>query len=198
MKKHLNGGNLGLMNKTDLRKSMLNKRNSLDAIEKVKKDTEIVKNLLSTIIYKESKNIFIYVSYGSEVDTKKIINIALKENKNIFVPKIKEDLTSMEAIRINSLEDLVEGKYGILEPKTFEDKIDKNKLDAIIMPGAVFDITGSRIGYGGGYYDKYLSDIASKKNKIALAYEFQVVEKLQCEIHDIKVDYIVTDKIKIL
>ena len=82
---------------------------------------------------------------------------------------------------------------GILEP--IDDSIViKKDIDLIIVPGAVFDKDFNRIGYGGGYYDRYLEDIAYKNNKVVLAYDFQIVDKIEKEEHDVKVDIIITDK----
>ena len=100
----------------------------------------------------------------------------------------------MVAIRINSLDNMDVDNWGILEPKT----VDKNKIgkdfDLILMPGLAFDRRGNRVGYGGGYYDKYLSQIKEESNKIVVAYDFQIVNNIRNENHDIKVNYIITNK----
>ena len=100
----------------------------------------------------------------------------------------------MKAVKINSLDELIVDNYGILEPKY----VDKNNIgdnfDLIIMPGVAFDRCGNRIGYGGGYYDKYLLNIKEDIKKIALAYDIQVIDDIHREKHDIKVDCIITEK----
>ena len=99
----------------------------------------------------------------------------------------------MIAIKINSLSNMNVDNWGILEPKD----VDKNKIgkefDLIIMPGVAFDRYGNRIGYGGGYYDKYISQIEDLSNRISLAYDFQVVKSIESETHDIKVNGIITN-----
>lgn len=99
----------------------------------------------------------------------------------------------MKAIKLNSIDELKKNSMGILEPIDDSNYIEKENIDLIVVPGVVFDKECNRIGYGGGYYDRYLKDIKSKENKIALAYDLQIVDKIESEVHDIKVDYIITN-----
>ncbi|MGL5416120.1 MAG: 5-formyltetrahydrofolate cyclo-ligase [Clostridium sp.] len=178
------------MNKNELRKSMLDKRNSIDEKEKAILDKKIREAFFSLDEYKKTKNICIYVNYGSEINTKSIIERALRDKKEIFVPRMKK-ARKMDFIKINSLEDLEKNKIGILEPKeNFNEKVDK--IGILVLPGLAFDINGGRLGYGGGYYDRYLNDINAKK--IALAYEIQIIKKVPMEDHDIKYDYLLSEK----
>ncbi|MBS4804302.1 MAG: 5-formyltetrahydrofolate cyclo-ligase [Clostridium sp.] len=179
--------------KKDLRKIILNKRNSIDNNTKEEMDREIFNKLINLDLYKEAKNIFIYLSFGSEIDTKPIIDRALEEGKEVYIPKVYKINKEMRAIRLNTFEDLEKNSMGILEPKDDFNFIAKEKIDLIIVPGAVFDFKGNRIGYGGGYYDRFLSNIKDKRNKIVLAYNLQIVDNIEAEEHDIKVDYIITN-----
>lgn len=179
--------------KKDLRKIILNKRNSIDNSTKEEMDRELFNKLINLDLYKEAKNIFIYLSFGSEIDTKPIIDRALEEGKEVYIPKVYKINKEMRAIRLNTFEDLEKNSMGILEPKDDFNFIAKEKIDLIIVPGTVFDFKGNRIGYGGGYYDRFLSDIEEKRNKIVLAYELQIVDNIEAEEHDIKVDYIITN-----
>lgn len=179
--------------KKDLRKIILNKRNSIDNNTKEEMDRELFNKLINLDLYKEAKNIFIYLSFGSEIDTKPIIDRALEEGKEVYIPKVYKINKEMKAIRLNSFEDLEKNFMGILEPKDDSNLIAKENIDLIIVPGAVFDLEGNRIGYGGGYYDRFLSNIKDKRNKIVLAYDLQIVGNIEAEEHDIKVDYIITN-----
>lgn len=181
------------MDKKKIRKEILNIRNSLENKIKKKYDEKIYSNFIESDLYKSSNNIFIYVSYGSEVNTIKLIERFLKDKKKVFVPKINFSTREMFAIKIETLDVLVKNKFGILEPKYLDRYIKEEDLDIILMPGAVFDLNGNRIGYGGGYYDRYLKN-TDKKNKIALAYSIQLTDEIPSENHDIKVDYIITEK----
>ena len=102
----------------------------------------------------------------------------------------------MIAVKINSFAELNVDNYGILEPISVDKEKIASDFDIIVMPGVAFDKEGNRIGYGGGYYDKYLEKNIFKAKKIALAYEEQILEKIETDYHDIKVDFIInTEKI---
>ena len=179
--------------KKNLRNVILDKRNSIDNNRKEEMDRELFNKIINLDLYKEAKNIFIYLSFGSEIDTKPIIDRALEEGKEVYIPKVYKVNREMKAIRLNSFDDLEENSMGILEPKDDSNFIAKENIDLIIVPGAVFDLEGNRIGYGGGYYDRFLSNIKDKRNKVVLAYDLQVVDNIEAEEHDVKVDYIVTN-----
>lgn len=181
------------MSKNIIRKEIAELRNNLKLEDKKILDEKIFNFLIESDFYKRSKRIFIYVSYKSEVDTKEIINYSLNNGKIIYVPKINIQDKTMRAIRINSLNELYVNKYGILEPNIVDKNYIELDFDLIVLPGMAFDKVGNRIGYGGGYYDKYLSVLQCKIDKVALAYGFQVIDNIEVEEHDIKVDYLITD-----
>lgn len=178
--------------KKELRKEIIKKRDELDYTEKTIKDKKIIEKLKDTKEYKEAKGIFVYIGFGSEINTKILIEDALEDGKEVCVPKvIKKD---MVFIKINSLENLVTSSYGILEPVGDKNNFNVDNLGLIIMPGLAFDKQGNRLGYGGGYYDKFLSNNKINVKKIALAYDFQILDKVPSEEHDIKVDSIITEE----
>ena len=184
------------MNKEEkkvLRNKILEIRDSLNNNEKELMDNKIFNELINTDLYKRSINIFIYISFSNEINTRNIIEKAFKDKKNAFIPKVYKDDKLMKAIKLNSIDELKKNSMGILEPIDDSNYIEKENIDLIVVPGVVFDKECNRIGYGGGYYDRYLKDIKSKKNKIALAYDLQIVDKIESEVHDIKVDYIITN-----
>ena len=187
------------MDKSFFRKKIIYLRDSLEINEKKIKDDKIKENFKCTLLYKNSKNIFIYLGFGSEIDTKLYVKEFLDEGKNIFCPKINYKNKTMEAVKITSLSNLVSNHYGILEPlcEFNEDIYNNDDIDLIIVPGISFDLSGGRIGYGGGYYDKLLKYRYTNVPKVALAYEFQVIDDVPMEHHDIRVDYIITEERKI-
>lgn len=182
------------MDKKTIRKSVLELRQNIKDEERGVWDKSIFDLLVNSKIYKDAKSIFIYVSCKDEVDTKKVIKYSLNNGKSVYVPKTYIHEKVMTAMKINSLDELIVDNYGILEPKF----VDKNNIgiyfDIIIMPGLAFDKIGNRIGYGGGYYDKYISKLNYQVLKIALAYDFQILDNIEVEDHDIRVDYIITNK----
>ena len=184
------------MNKEDkkiLRNKVLSIRNSLDKIVKESMDQEIYNKLITSDLYKKSNNIFVYLSFGSEIETKNIINKAIEDKKKVYIPKIYKEDKSMKAIRLKSFNDLKENSMGILEPIDDSNYINKKDIDLILVPGVVFDFNGNRIGYGGGYYDRYLKDIKEIRNKLVLAYDFQIIDSINPEYHDVVFDYIITN-----
>ena len=173
------------MNKEEkrlLRNRILDIRNSLDKDTKSFMDNEIYNRLIKSELYLKAKSIFIYINFGSEIDTMSIINKALEDGKDVYIPKIYRDNKSMKAIKINGFKDLEKNSMGILEPINDSSYISKEKLDLI-----------NRIGYGGGYYDRYLEPIENINNKLVLAYELQIVDFIDSESHDIKFDYVITN-----
>lgn len=180
--------------KRNIRKEVLMKRSKMKAEEKELKDNIILEKLFQTDLYKNARNIFTYISFGDEINTIKLIKRAFKDKKNIAVPKTYRETKTMHAIFIHSLRELKENYMGILEPIDDSIVVKKEDIDLIIVPGTVFDREFNRIGYGGGYYDRYLEDIAYKNNKVVLAYDFQIIDKIESEEHDIKMDLIITDK----
>jgi len=159
---------------------------------------EIHHRLFHTQVYQECKAIFTYVSFRSEVDTKDIIKRAFLDQKKVMVPKVESQ--TMDFYEIKSLEELTPNKMGILEPRgdfntcyrplTLE--LDQSEK-LMLLPGLAFDLSGNRIGYGGGYYDRYLSQYKETNfYKVALAYDFQVMEQVVSQEYDIKADLILT------
>ena len=173
-----------------LRDSILEKRNSLSEQE-IKSKSEIIKNnVFSMKDFKDSKVVMFYVSFNSEVDTHEMIKEALK-SKRIAVPKVV-DGEIQPALLIDFEQMIPSGKFNILEPIELL-KVDFKNISLIIIPGIAFDRKGHRIGYGYGYYDKFLRKIP-KASKIGIAFDFQIVEKIPNEKHDVPLDIIVTEK----
>lgn len=181
------------MYKKVIREDIIKKRDNISLDIKIEYDISIFNKLINSEAYKNSNKIFTYISFGNEIDTKEFIKYALNDGKEIYVPKTDKVNKEMMAVRIHSLDNMIEDNWGILEPKYIDEEKICEDFDLIIIPGLAFDRNGNRIGYGGGYYDKYFSKIKNINNKVALAYDFQILDNIQSEIHDIKVDYIISN-----
>lgn len=175
--------------KTQLKQSVIEKRNSLSRQEITEKTNQIKSRLFDLSKYKTSKIIMFYVSFNSEVGTHDMIKEALK-SKMVAVPKVENH--EIEPSVIIDFDNLIPSKFGILEPIEIT-KISYKNIDIVLVPGIVFDKEGHRIGYGFGFYDKFLKKVP-KAFKIGLAFDFQVVDKVPREEHDVPVDLIVTEK----
>lgn len=178
-----------------IRTSILEKRNSLTAQEIKENELLILDNLMKLNQFVQSKNVFCYLNFRSEVPTKGIIEYCQQQGKNVYIPVCINETKEM----IISLYDedvlLASSKYGVAEPTPDTIKIaDRNTLDIAIMPGAAFDNRGYRIGYGAGYYDKFYAHTSKQIYKIALAFSFQIIEEVPKDDYDIPVDCIVTEK----
>lgn len=192
------------MAKEQIRWDMKQQRNSLKKQERDALDQAISYRLLQTQEYINCSELFVFVSFGTEVSTHEIIHQAFMDGKKVYVPRVEGN--HMEFYLVLSLEGLIASKFGVPEPLPSEenryhtlgdDYSDTtnitNPLRLMLIPGLAFDITGNRIGYGAGFYDKYLTGYLPEHfYKIALAYDFQVVEQFTSEEHDIKVDAIIT------
>ncbi|MBI2101907.1 5-formyltetrahydrofolate cyclo-ligase [Candidatus Woesearchaeota archaeon] len=174
--------------KAQLKKSIVEKRNSLSTGDILQKSSQICKNLFNLEQYKKSKVVMFFVSFDNEVDTHEIIKDALK-NKTVAVPKVVQ--REIEPSVIIDFYNLAPAKFGILEPVGLM-KIAYKNIDIVLVPGIAFDREGHRIGYGFGYYDKFLKKVP-KAVKIGLCFDFQVVDKVPREEHDVPVDLIVTE-----
>jgi 5-formyltetrahydrofolate cyclo-ligase len=181
--------------KKRLRDELLKKRENISPEEKRLKEAAIKKRLLALADFKKSKSVLFYASFRSEVDTMLCIRHALKQEKNVSLPLVDEKNKRLRLYKIKDISELVPGYMGIPEPGVTEGReIDIGEVDLVIVPGAGFDTKGNRLGYGFGYYDKLLSNSKRHITTIALAFEEQIVPSVPNEIHDIKIDKIITDK----
>lgn len=203
------------MNKKDVRKKVLAVRDAILTADKTQYDARIREIITGMEEYCEAEAILAYVSYKSEVDTLMLIRQALADGKHVFAPRVTGN--EMEFWQISSLEDLQEGYRGILEPEqsiSFTDWISNHIGSKVMMwmPGAAFDKERHRIGYGGGFYDRYLTRLLQQSEQTAfadqtrtqsggfilitaaLAYSCQVLEQIPYEEHDVKPDVLVTEQ----
>lgn len=181
-----------MQEKKEIRRSYLERRNASTAFDIFKKSNEIITRLLSLKECIKAKTIFIYISFGSEVNTHGLIRLLLNKKK-VFVPFLDKKKNEIYISELKKWDDLSSGAYGILEPrKECIIKKKPNEAEISLVPGIAFDEEGYRVGYGGGYYDKLLKKIDGEK--IGIAYDFQILKKLPHESHDIKMNKIVTEK----
>jgi 5,10-methenyltetrahydrofolate synthetase len=186
------------MTKDETRIHQKGLRDQLTEAEQKQASQLIREQLFKLDYYQNCKAVFTFVSFRSEVDTKEIINRAILDGKKVYVPKVEERW--MEFYEIKSLDELTPKTLGILEPqgdqslryqRTSTDNLQADNL--MLLPGLAFDVFGNRIGYGAGYYDRYLSTQGETHfYKIALAYDFQVMEQVASDEYDIKADVIIS------
>lgn len=175
--------------KKTLRRQILALREGLSLQERERAVMLLTERICGHQWFYLSDTILGFISYGSEIDTTGILQEAIKKGKKVFVPKVVGD--DMLFYRMESLEELSEGYKGIREPVGDTEKFIYNPENAekvlMLMPGAVFDLQKNRIGYGKGFYDRYLADKEILRLRtIAVGYQCQLVEELPAQEWDIK------------
>lgn len=154
-------------------------------------------SLFGSEYFKNAETIFTYLSTDNEIDTKEIVLRAFRENKRVALPHVR-NRPQMDFLLIDDLYNLERSRFGILEPVFNRDKIiESDQTTLIIVPGLVFDTKKFRIGYGGGYYDYFLSRSVFLKS-IGLCYSTQVIDNVPACPYDRPVDIIITEKEMIL
>lgn len=190
-----------IVNKKQLRKEILAQRDALTEKERREKSKRIGACILEMDVFEKSNKLLLYASMRSEVETDEIYHDAKKAGKKIYYPRVLGD--KMEFYRVEDICACEKSVFGVREPQMESNEMfipDDDDVILVLMPGVAFDQEGNRIGYGGGYYDKYLQwlqDSVKSENicKVALAYECQMMgeEKIEREVHDVRPDYIVTE-----
>lgn len=182
--------------KKELRKKVQEVRDGLDPAHRQSLSGRIAENLWSVPEFVTAETILFFLSFRSEVDTLPMIRRALDENRTVCIPCTEIDDKSMTASRIQNLDgDLRLGNYNILEPKTeCLRPVPPEKIDVILMPGVAFDPAGGRLGYGGGYYDRFLEKCDPRCLLVALAFELQIMDHVPCADHDAHIHRIVTEE----
>ncbi len=179
-----------------IRREILAKRAALGKDGNSFLSKKIIESLMDLEYYKSANTIMCYISFGSEINTHDFIKTSIMSGKRIAVPVTFHEPRVMKPSLLLDFDELELGYYNILTPKKeFIRYIDPKEIDLVIVPGAVFDRRGYRIGYGGGYYDRFLAnDIDKSTKRISLAFDLQIVDEVPKEDHDIPVDMIITEK----
>ncbi|MFH0948823.1 MAG: 5-formyltetrahydrofolate cyclo-ligase [Elusimicrobiota bacterium] len=201
--------------KDRIRKKIIKIRKSVDSKTVASNSRKILIKLFRMKEFRQAKKVMFYSSFGNEVDTRWMIEKSLKFGKQVFLPKVIED--KIVPIQIENLKNLVRGKFGIYEPQTtfrqgdpattsnFELRT-SNFFDVVIVPGVAFDKNCNRLGFGGGYFDRFLKmqkaiNPALPKGffrkgwlKIGLAHSFQIVQKIPVSKKDVPMDFVITEK----
>ena len=174
------------MDKTELRKAIRQRKRAMTEEEIVAKSQALGKLLRQSDAYREAKTIYGYLPYNQEVRTVPMLEQALVEGKRVAVPKCYGE--EMRFIYMDDLSQVEKGYAGIPEPVA-DGPVAEDETALVLMAGLAFDPQGNRMGYGGGFYDKFL---AAEPNHptVALCYDFQMLPHLETEDHDIPVDVV--------
>jgi len=173
--------------KSALRKHLLEKRDATSAELRNILSEKIHENLKKISSYTNSQNIACYFPIGSEVNTHDVMLNILKQGKNLLLPRVVDN--NIQFYIVSNLEKLERGSFEIMEPKDSCEKA--KKIDCVLIPTVGVSKLGVRLGYGHGYYDRFLS--STDAVKISLTYSKQIVKSIPSDSHDIKIDWIVTE-----
>ncbi len=182
--------------KSLLRKRILALRRSQSPQAIKRKSDEIRQKLFENRQFSEAGTILFYLALADEVQTEKMIEDSLKLGKKVAVPLIDSQNNQILISELKNPEkELAAGTLGILQPKkNFYRALKKGELELIIVPGVAFDKRGNRLGFGKGFYDRFLKKTPGRTKSIALAFELQLVDNVPSQSHDAPVDYIITEK----
>ena len=181
--------------KSEIRKEIKRQLREQGSRVRTERSLLIQEKLLSDINFRECSVVMIYVSLPEEVDTKYLIEEALKLRKRVVVPYIQQDNNEISVSEITSMENLEKGLYNILQPKPCDLKsVPLEKIDLVVVPAIAFDKKNMRLGRGKGYFDRFLSKKSlCNVETIGLAFDFQVKESLPYEDHDKPVGRVLTN-----
>ncbi|WP_255421380.1 5-formyltetrahydrofolate cyclo-ligase [Paraliobacillus zengyii] len=173
-----------------MRNKLTQKLMSLSSEEKAKIELQLYHNLFNSTYWSEAEVIAVTISQGYEWDTKPIIEAAKKQGKKVVVPKCFPEDSKLVFYYFETYEQLEKVYFDLLEPNpAVSVQVESSKIDLIIVPGLLFDQMNYRIGHGGGYYDRFLSNYSGKT--IALAWNEQIIKSIYPETFDVPVDHII-------
>lgn len=160
--------------------------------DRTEKNRQIQNNFLTYSAVKQAKSVFLYLAFGSEVDTIPILEELLRRGVQVSVPRCHPSTREMDAVVIRHLSQVKAGAYGILEPDPTLPAVTPAEIDVAVVPALCFDKEGYRLGYGGGYYDRFLAAFSGVS--IGLAFSDCITEQLPREEFDKAVDRVITEE----
>jgi 5-formyltetrahydrofolate cyclo-ligase len=188
--------NIITQNKRDLRKVFRERLNLLTGEERILYDSLIHESLLYLPEFIQAQTVMTYLSFSGEVNTFCLAKSVLEQGKNLIVPRVQSDPRNLIPCHIISLEGrLIPNQYGILEPDVNHYRpVPPGNIDLHVIPGLAFDRKGYRLGHGGGYYDRFLTQISRHAFTVGLCYNCQMLESIPIDSWDIPVQCIITEK----
>ena len=177
------------MDKKALRHEMARKKKAMTPEEIDRCSADLARQLFAHPLYQKAKSLYCYLSYNQEVRTMPILEQAIRDGKRVAVPKVLSGGSRMAFLWLDDLQAVAPGYYDIPEPIADGPEAD-DPAALVIMPGLAFDRAGNRMGYGGGFYDRFLAQHPGHPT-IALCYGFQMLPHLETEAHDLPADDVI-------
>ncbi|MCO7176509.1 5-formyltetrahydrofolate cyclo-ligase [Sporolactobacillus kofuensis] len=180
------------LQKQKIRNQILHEMEQIDETLFTEKCKKVRNRLFDSDLWKNTKTLGITLSIGREIETMAIITRAWAEKKRVAVPKCDPSDRSLHFYKLDSFRQLESGYFGLMEPITEKTRaVDKHAIDLLIVPGVGFDLNGYRIGYGGGYYDRFLQRFSGLT--VSLLLQMQLIDAVPVEEHDQNVDWLITE-----
>ena len=182
--------------RSSLRKRILALRRAQSSRDIEKKSGDIRGKLSTFVPFCQAETILFYLAMKDEVQTEKMIEESLQKGKRVVAPSIDWQRKEILPSEIKDLtKDIEIGVLKIPQPKNnLYSPFSPVNIDMVIVPGVVFDRKGNRLGFGGGFYDRFLGKLSDKTELVALAFELQLVENVPSQSHDVAVDYLITER----
>lgn len=182
-----------IMDKKEIRQELILKRKSIDKSEKIIYDKRISRLIIGTSFFEEARNVLVFASTSDEFDTNHIVKACRERNKKVFYPRCTDKNGNMDFFEVSCESDLSIGMFEIFEPTKKCKKYVPEKNDIVIVPALSVDSRFYRIGYGRGYYDRFLKDFQGVS--ICPCYDEMLADILPADEFDIKIDVLVTQRI---
>lgn len=181
--------------KAALREVVLRRREALPEGVRASLSSRILAGVLDFPSYRRSNVVLGYASFGTELRTDEFLRRVLDDGKTLLLPRVERDGLGLYEVR-DVTRDLAPGTWGIREPTPDRGTgVDPDRVDFALIPGVAFDLTGGRLGYGGGYYDRLLAGgLAGRASLVSGAFEVQIVDEVPVDPHDAPVDAVVTEE----
>ena len=182
--------------KDNLRKNMLSKRKSMEIEDVTAFSNEIINKIMKLPEFINSSTIMLYLSFNNEVNTYPLVKWCLDNNKTVIAPYCVQSNKEIVPYKITNLSnDLIKSTFGVMEPKQdLLEKVNIEDIDLILVPGVAFDEHCNRIGFGAGYYDRFLCKKSKDATTIGIAYDYQIIDKVPTDKYDVPLDFIITEK----
>jgi 5-formyltetrahydrofolate cyclo-ligase len=181
--------------KTDLRKQVLARRDALGAAERKSLSEHITARLLELDACRKARCVMAYVGFGSEIDTARFVADILAQGKTLVLPRVERGYRALKLCDVRDPENQLEaGVWGIRQPRAdLCPEISAAKIEFVLVPGVAFTRRCERLGYGGGFYDRFIRGLAPRPALVAAAFELQVLPELPTSETDQQVDLIITE-----
>lgn len=176
--------------KNQIREQNKIKRRAMSETEVAEKSNAVAKAFLQSELYKNAQQIMAYFPLGNETDTREIISAVFSDGKRLVLPVTDPKTGEITPCICEKDTKLIKGAFSVTEPQT-KLPADMSKTDVVLVPGIAFDLSGNRVGFGKGCYDRLLKDTAAVK--VGLCYDYQICPEIPADEHDVKMDFLITE-----